>query len=326
MRLATSAELRAVLDRQAGILSRAQAIAAGAPPSFIDNKLRRSRWQRLEQGVYATFTGVPGREAVLWAALLRAGPTAALSHHTAAELHGLTNEPAPLLHITVPTGRRVAPISGVVLHHSRAFSKIVQPAASPPRTRVEDTVLDLTQTSASFDDAFGWLCRAVGRRLTTPHMLRAALVARPRVRWRADLFIALGDITAGVQSLLERRYVNGVERAHGLPEARRQAQVVIDGKRRYLDNLYEQALLAVELDGLAAHPPEQRWADSHRDNALAGLSILTVRYNWHDVDSRACSVAAEVGRLLNMRGTAVRMRRCGAACSVHSDTADLLAG
>jgi very-short-patch-repair endonuclease len=154
---------------------------------------------------------------------------------------------------------------------------------------VEHTVLDLSASCASFDDAYTWLCRAVGRGLTTPQLLRAATAERSRLRWRADLMIALGDIGEGALSLLERKYV--------------------------CDNLYEEAMLAVELDGQAAHPPEQRWSDSHRDNAHAALGLQTLRYSWSDVKERPCAVAAEVGALLNMRGQAVQLRRCRPSCS-----------
>lgn len=308
-------QLGELVDLQAGVLSRRQAVAAGLAETVIDNRLRSGRWQRIHQGVYATFTGTVSRDAMLWAAVLRAGRAAALSHRTAAELHGLTSEPSPLIHVTLPMTQRIAPFSGVVLHHSRALARDERPIGSPPRTSVEHTVLDLTQVSANFDDAFGWLCRAVGRRRTTPEFLRAALAARSRVRWRADLSVALGDIASGVHSPLERRYVNNVERAHGLPPARRQACVMVGGQRRYLDNLYDDALLAVELDGRAAHPAEQRWADSHRDNAIASLGILTLHYNWQDVGPRSCPVAAEVAHLLVIRGMPVTLRSCGPTCS-----------
>jgi hypothetical protein len=230
------------------------------------------------------------------------------------------------VHITVPATYRVEPISGVIIHHSRAFGQTMHPVLSPPRTSVEDTVLDLTQGCASFDDAFNWLCRAVGRGLTTPERLRAAAGERSRLRWRPDLMIAVGDIAVGVRSPLERGYVNKVERAHGLPEAERQARIVIGGQTRYIDNLYRRALLAVELDGRVAHPPEQRWADSHRDNAHAALGILTLRYNWPDVDSRPCAAAVEVAGLLTVRGTAVQLRRCGPACSITGDVVTRIAG
>jgi very-short-patch-repair endonuclease len=91
--------------------------------------------------------------------------------------------------------------------------------------------------------------------------------------------------------------------------------VVVGGHRRYVDNLYEAALLAVELDGRAAHPPELRWADSHRDNELARAGLATLHYNWHDVNGGCCRTAAEVAGLLTIRGTVVRLRRCGSNCS-----------
>ncbi len=325
MWLAQSSDLRALMERQCAVLSRQQAVAAGLPPTVIDNQLRSGRWQRLQHGIYATFTGTPSRDALLWAALLRAGPLAALSHQTAAELHGLTSQWSAPIHITVPTSQRVEPIRGAVVHHSRLLPADARPAASPPRTRVEDTVLDLTQAAASFDDAFGWLCRGIGRGLTTADRLRAALESRSRVRWRRELLVGLGDIHAGVRSPLERNYVTKVELAHGLPAAQRQARVVIGGQHRYVDNLYEDAMLVVELDGRAAHPPEQRWADSHRDNALAGLGMVTLHYNWHDVDARSCFVAAEVAGLLALRGTVVTLHRCGRGCPA-ADGAGRLGG
>jgi very-short-patch-repair endonuclease len=320
MRLEPSDGFRHLLERQSGIVSRAQALRSGLAPAAIDNQLRSGRWRRLQHGVYATFTGPPGREAALWGVLLRAGPAAALSHRTAAELYSLAEEPSRVVHVTVPNWQRVEPISGVIIHHSRAFDTIVHPTASPPRTRLEHTVLDLSESCASFDDAFTWLCRAIGRGLTTPELLRAAMAERSRLRWRADLVNALADISAGVLSLLERRYVCDVEHAHGLPHAKRQAQTVIGGRSRYIDNLYEEALLAVELDGQAAHPPEQRWSDSHRDNAHATLGVQTLRYSWSDVTERPCAVAAEVGALLTMRGQDVQLRRCGLNCTVALGT------
>jgi very-short-patch-repair endonuclease len=129
------------------------------------------------------------------------------------------------------------------------------------------------------------------------------------------LLAALADVSGGAQSNLELRYVRNVERAHGLPTAHRQAKIVSGDRTRYVDNLYKDAKLAVELGGQAAHPPEQRWADSHRDNEHASLGIMTVRYNWSDVTNRPCVVAAEIAALLRMRGTAVKLCRCGASCS-----------
>ncbi len=304
-----------MLDRQAGVVSRKQALAVGLPATLIDSKLRSGRWRQLQQGVYATFTGTPDRQGQLWAAVLRGGPAATLSHWTAAELFGLTDEPRDLIHVAVPTRRRTKPIHGAVIHLSDTACRSRHPALTPPRTRIEHTVIDLTQLSDSFDQAFTWVCRSVGRGLTTPGQLLAVVDARLRLRWHEELLNALSDVAEGVMSPLERRYVHGVERAHGLPPAMRQYKIVTDGQTRYLDNFYKAAKLAVELDGRAAHPPEQRWADSHRDNAHASIGIMTLRYNMHDCTERACACAAQVARLLQARGVPVLPHPCGSNCT-----------
>jgi very-short-patch-repair endonuclease len=316
-----SRDLSDLLDIQSGVISRQQATSAGLPPSAIDNKLRYGRWQRLQQGVYAAFTGTVDRQAQLWGVALRAGPKAALSYRTAAELYGLVPvaQPGGLIHVTVPVGYRTGLITGAAVHYTRSIETARHPALLPPRTRVEETVLDLTQISASFDEAFDWLCKAVGRRLTTPKLLQSTLESRPRMRWRADLVISLTDVADGARSPLERRYISAVERPHGLPKALRQAKITIGRRSRYLDNFYGEAQLAVELDGRAFHPPEQRWADSHRDNDHAGWGILTLRYSWADIVNRPCEVATQVADLLRRRGTAVELRRCGDGCVVRSE-------
>ena len=88
MPIAASLSLHDIARGQAGVISRQQACAAGMSTTRIVNKLRSMRWQQLQQGVYATFSGTPDRAARLWAVTLRAGPRAALSFRTAAVLYG----------------------------------------------------------------------------------------------------------------------------------------------------------------------------------------------------------------------------------------------
>ena len=148
------------------------------------------------------------------------------------------------------------------------------------------------------------------RRLTTPWQLSAAARRRARLRWRTDLNGALGEITDGVMSGLERRFVRDVERPHGLPRPQRQARHRPRDISAYLDNYYPDQRLAVELDGLAAHPAETRWSDIHRDNRSARQGIITLRYNWADITVRSCLVAAEIAAVLQQRGWTGHLRRC----------------
>jgi very-short-patch-repair endonuclease len=309
---------RSQLQAQSGVISRQQARAAGFTGKAIDWQLDSGAWRRLHRGVYATFTGDLSREAKLWAAVLRVEPGAALSHETAAEIHGLADKPSTRIHISVPAGQhpgRHLKIPGVIIHRCRGLAPEWQPPWQLPRTTVQDTVLDLVAKARTFDDAYGWISSAVGRRLTTPQSLSKALAARSRIRWRAWITAALQDAADGVHSPLEHNYVHGVERAHGLPTARRQARRRHSSGTRYLDNLYEQYGVCVELDGLAAHPLEGRWRDTHRDNANLAQGTETLRYGWPDVTENRCQTAAEIAEVLRRRGWKGTLRPCGPACT-----------
>ena len=308
------------LEDQARVAGRPQVLRAGISRNAVRRRLWSGRWQRLHRGVYATFSGPRPRHAELWAALLRAGPGATLSHHTAAELHGLTDTHSDQIHVTVPATRNPArrrKIAGLVIHRSSRIDVARHPALSPPRTRVEDTVLDLVEAARDFDEAFAWLCRAIGRRRTTPPLLAAALAARKRMRWRAELTAALADVADGVHSLLERRYVTGVERAHGLPRAARQVkrrQSANGARSTYIDNLYEGYDVCVEVDGTTAHPADQRWNDVRRDNANTACGTATLRFGWPDATQHRCQSAILVGDTLRRRGWKGALRPCSPAC------------
>ena len=307
---------RSQLQSQSRVISRQQAQDAGWPDRAIDRRLRSGTWRRLHRGTYATFTGDASREAKLWAAVLRAGPGAVLSHETAAEVHGLTDKPKSQIHISVPAQRnpdRLRRIPGVVIHRSRRLVPEWQPPWHLPRTTVEDTVLDLIATARTFDDAYGWISSAVGRRLTSPRSLSKALAARTRIRWRDWITAALEDAEDGVHSPLERNYVHGVERAHRLPTAQRQAKRRHGSGTRYLDNLYDYGV-SVELDGSAAHPAEGRWRDTRRDNANLVQGTETLRYGWPDTTVHRCRTAREVATVLRRHGWEGTLRPCSTTC------------
>ncbi len=306
------------LQAQEGVVSWQQALDAGFTAKAIDWRLRSGAWQRLYLGVYATFTGTPTRTARLWAAVLRVGPDAVLSHETAAEIHGLTGKPSSKIHVSVPARQhsaRYRDLRGIVIHRSRNLVAQWQPPWQLPRTTAENTVLDLIAAARTFDDAYGWISAAIGRRLTTPGLLVKALAERPRMRWRAWVTGALEDAAEGVHSPLERNYVHGVERAHGLPAARRQARCRDGSGARYLDNLYEEYKVCVELDGAAAHPAEGRWRDTRRDNANQVQGARTLRYGWPDTTQYRCRTAAEIAAVLRRHGWTGTVRPCGPTCT-----------
>jgi very-short-patch-repair endonuclease len=297
---------------QAGILTRRQAREGGLTDEAIEARLTSERWQRVHSGVVATFSGPLSRPAQLWAAVLVAGPGAALSHETAAELFGLLPEPQPVIHVSVPAARRVARRPGMVVHRTRLPATTRHPVLLPPRTRVEETVVDLTQSCASLDAAIGWLIKAIASRLTTGPRLLATLTSRHRLRWRGPLTEALADVSAGCHSMLELRYLRSVERAHGLPQGRRQHR-----RSGWFDDVdYGEYGVSVELDGRVAHAHEQRFRDYQRDNAAVLSGSRVLRYGYADVAHRPCDVALQVAAVLRSGGWRGQPRSCGSGCPV----------
>ncbi len=257
----------------------------------------------MHEGVYATFNGPLSRDARLWAALRRVGPGAMLSHETAAEVHGLIDKPASkTIHITVSPRRRPVQrgsIRGVVIHRSGQSRPQLPVTFKFPRTRIEDTVLDLIDAAPTFQVAYGWIARAVSRDFTTVSMLRAALATRRRVRYRAELTVAFGETDDGIHSGLELRYARDVERGHGLPAAQRQARREIAGRVHYRDNWYAEYRVCVELDGPTYHRDEQVWKDKRRDNLnLAQDGAETFRFGPVEVTELACESAGLVAAAL----------------------------
>ncbi len=303
-----------LVDEQRGVVENSQARQAGISRGSLEHRLRSGKWRRLHRGVYATFTGQVPRDAALWAAVRRAGEGAMLSHETAAEVHGLTDKPSREIHITVPTRRRPAqnkPIKGVIIHRSDQSVPQRLPERELPRTRVEDTVLDLVTTAETFDEAYTWISRALYRQPVTVGMIRDALIARKRMRWRTWLVDALADAEEGALFPLELRYLRDVERAHGLPKANRQVRHGVADRSHYRDVWYEDFGVCVELDGAAYHDGDQVRRDKQRDNRnLSVNDVRTYRFGIVEVTEGACDSAAMVIATLRRKGWAGTPHRC----------------
>jgi hypothetical protein len=310
---------RELLALQQGVITRRQALATGLTDKAIAVRLDGGRWQRLHTGVYATFSGQVPRPATLWAAVLRAGPRAVLSHQTAAELYGLLDTAAPVIHVTVPSGSPVARPRGVLLHYSHRLEAARHPTLLPPRTRVEDCLLDMVETASSVDEVIGLVLMVSAKRRTTPERIYAAACPRRRLGWRAEVIQALGAAKEGAHSLLEFRYGTRVERPHGLPRGSRQRLVLRGQRREYQDISYEEYGVVVELDGNRAHPLPARWRDIRRDNLNAAQGLITLRLGFVDVSERPCASAALVGGVLRSRGWEGALRLCGRHCQPPVD-------
>lgn len=309
--------LSRLAEAQSGAVARRQLRKLGVSREMVRSHLRGRRWQRVHPGTYVVFTGPLPPLTRIWAAILYAGESAVASHRTAGWLLRLVDDLPLRLDVCVPHGHRHrGSRPGVRVRQSRRLADRKHPAQLPPRTRLEDTVLDLTDDSPSADDVITVALRACQRRLTTASRLRDVARRRSRMRWRSLLGDVLADVVDGIQSALERKYRANVERPHGLPIGTRNRQEGARGRRRYRDIRYKRWRVVVELDGHAAHPEEWQELDDLRDNeVLEADGTRTLRYGWRSVTVSPCLAARQVGRLLTRNGWRGEIRRCGPGCA-----------
>jgi very-short-patch-repair endonuclease len=226
----------------------------------------------------------------------------------------LVDEPVEPIHVTVEPSRRiVGRVAGIQLHYAQRLPSARHPARLPPRTRIEETVLDLVGVARTVDEVATWVTRACQRGLTTPERLVVAMSARKKIRWRAPLEAMVADVAQGAQSPLEVAYLRRVERAHGLPRGERNRRWV-DRRVTWVDVDLDEFGVRVELDGRLGHEGEGRFRDRRRDNRSTVSGKATLRYGHTEVFSDPCGVAAEVAAVLAAHGWAGQVRRCGAEC------------
>ncbi|MBM7790851.1 DUF559 domain-containing protein [Tenggerimyces flavus] len=290
-----------------------QLLAAGITRAQIRAHVAARRWQRIHPRVHALFTGPLPRAAELWAAVLYAGSGAVLSFESAAEVWGLNERTVGPVHVTIPSTRRVTPQAGLRIHTAEGLEAARHPTKRPPVTRVEDTVIDLIDKAKNLEEVMTWITRACQRRRTTPDRLHAALNARPRQAWRDLTAKVLAEVEDGAESPLELEYVRRVERPHNLPSAARQRKIATG---HWVDAIYENYRLIVELDGRLGHIEEGVFRDHKRDNRSTERGFATLRFGWSDVMGNTCSIAEQVMSALRRNGWRSESKKCGAGCQL----------
>ncbi len=309
-------DVKRLLARQDGVVSRRQVLELGGGDSDIESALRRRRWARIHEGVYVDHTGRPTWRQRAWAAVLCHWP-AALAGRSALVAHGLADaRDNDVIELVVAGSRRVSDPPGVRTSRLTTYDDVVLTELSPPRVRVEHAVLTVASCAPSEDGAVAVVADACQQRRTTPSRLVERLRAMTRLPRRRLLAEVLEDVAAGAYSALERRYLRDVERAHALPTgARQQRETVEDGSRVvFRDVSYEEYDTLVELDGRLGHERAlDRWADFGRDIVAAVTGRLTLRAGWGQT-LEPCRLAYVIAQVLWARGWSGELRRCGAAC------------
>lgn len=270
--------VRALASEQAGVVTRAQLVARGLDRSAINRALRSGTLHRLHPGVYSVIAPeLLSEDALLLNALFAAGPSAFLSHGTAAWRWQII--PAPPFAVEVSTPRDRGYLRpGDVVTNGRFRS-----------TSVPRTLLDLAA------------------RYTRPALLRALAEAEFQHDIRSDdivrtlrrghpgsanlrsVLVAHAPGHGEAKSQLERRFRALLIRHHiELPERNQPLGPYI------VDCIWPDRRVVVELDGRQHSRPHQADADDDRDLWLRRHRFVQRRYGPRQVDERPGDVSTDL--------------------------------
>jgi pterin-4a-carbinolamine dehydratase/very-short-patch-repair endonuclease len=271
------------LRTQAGLISRAQALAAGLSRGAVDHRVTTRRWQPVHPRVYLATGYDLDSEARVRAAVLWAGRDAVLTGLAAAWWHGLADDAPATVAVAVPRRRRPSPRQGAAVHR-REFTErdvvVVRGiAVTAPALAALDAAVELGAAGVAFLDRA--IARGVGRDAVRAAYPRAAGPATART-----LLSALADrmATAGRRRLvaaLRAARVGGWRRGFDLA-----GHVVELG--------FPRARVAVEVDGWGGDDPERAGRDERRRAALAALGWTVLRFGDEDVHARPGAVVAQI--------------------------------
>jgi hypothetical protein len=218
------------------------------------------------------------------AAVFACGPGAALSHGSAAVLHGLWRSSARM-HVTVHRG---GPHSGagIVVHRTRRLDPAEMTAIEGiDVTTVARTALDLAERLKP-RMLMALLDRADELELFDLAQITACIDRNPGRRGITTLREAL-DLDLPGESELQRRFLK-LCRDAGLPEPEREAQL----GAYHADFFWPHANLVVETDGRSFHDRRAAFeSDRERDLDLAAIGIRTLRVTWRMVTGPSKLVA-----------------------------------
>ncbi|HEX3707083.1 MAG TPA: hypothetical protein VHV76_10670 [Mycobacteriales bacterium] len=294
--------------QQHGVARRSNLTATGMTARAVDGMLLGGRWRAHGAVVVAMHNGPLTPDQQLWAAVLNAGPNAALAARTAAAQHGLVGWPADCIELLVPRGTTVP--KGlelpVKIHESRRFTVAdLHPGRTLPQVRAERALIDAAVWSSRPRTACGVLAAGVQQRLTTPAKLFSELDLAGAVRHRRLLAAALGDIAGGAQAVSEIDFLRFCRR-NGLPKPLLQ-EVRVDarGRRRYLDATFrgrDGKLLRVEIDGALHLVVHTYWDDMSRGNEMVIDREQVLRFPSYVIYADDASALDQLRRALDLSG------------------------
>ncbi len=263
-------QIAALAKRQRGYVTRPQVAKLGLSLDAIKRRIRSGRLIPVYSGVYAVGHLPTLPQDCAYGALLACGPTAVLSHGTAACVWGIWRRWEMPFEVTTANKRAR---NGIRVHRARLDRRDITTQIGLRVTTAARTVFDIAPrlTETGLRRAIADLRRPGHLHI---HQLADLLERLPRSpgarRVRPLIDVPRGNPT---RSDLEDRYLAFAGR-WGLP--RPETNVWVAG--REVDIWYPEERVIVELDGWDFHSDRESFEDDRDEDATAlALGIATIR-------------------------------------------------
>jgi predicted transcriptional regulator of viral defense system len=300
------AAIASLAARQHGMLGVGQLAAVGLSVNAVQKRAASGRLHRIHRGVYSlTPKRLLTREGHWMAAVLSCGPSAVVSHRTAAKLHGLLDYNGAKLDVTVP-GRRGRRRGYIVVHGSTTLTPSdVTVVNNIPCTTVARTLIDLAEVldrrrlERAFDQAD--VEEVLDMAAITDQLERNS--TRPAARKTRALLAEHYPGSTPTESQLEEEFL-GLCRRVGLPQPEVQQWINLPdrGDPIRADFLWRQERVVVETDGDNYHKTSQRRSsDRRKDQRLTVYGFRPVRTDWKQVLGRPAELEATLKSLIMRR-------------------------
>jgi hypothetical protein len=304
-----SPALRAIVEKQAYVITRTQALAGGLSRHALRHRLRSGgSWQPVLPGVYLTVTGTPTRAQREMAAILYGGRYTVITGIAALRYHRMPGAEPDSIDILIPATKKRQSVSGVMVHRTTHMPKQVM---GPP-------LVNYALPARAAADAARWLtdlrevralvAGAVQNRLCTIDQLAEELHAGGP-RDSALLRTVLAEVSSGARSAPEAE-LRVLIRTAGLP-------MPMFNPRLYLldgtfiakpDAWWPEAGVAIEVDSRRWHIDPGDWERTmDRHTELGQHSIVTLHFTPHKIRTDPAFVIAKMTGAYNSGITRPRL-------------------
>lgn len=303
--------LQAIADRRLGVFTAQEALAVGLTVEDIKAELRTRRWVRLRKGVYTTrerAAVADERDRHLLdsiAVLLSLGPGPALSHASAARLHGLIVPQGAGLGVRVTDEVQWRSGRAYRVARARLPAGDVLPWLDFRTTSVARTLVDCAREWSQLDSIVAMDAALYAEKVTRQELQHAVLSAthRPGIGTAARSFcLCDGRAESPLETKGRLRLLSS-----GLPPP--ELQVDLHDERGFIgrvDAWFDEAAVALEFDGRVKYddprgdrsPAQVAWDEKRREDRIRAVDVRMVRIVSEDFGPLWSHVVGRIRSLL----------------------------